>query len=89
MELEECIKDALDDSLQNYTHSVEYIQEKQEINEKLQSFRTGLSDIQKQQFNEIIDAITCSDGMLASEAYMTMRHGTLMPPMAEKMYWPV
>ena len=60
MELEECIKDALDDSLQNYTHSVEYIQEKQEINEKLQSFRTGLSDIQKQQFNEIIDAITVS-----------------------------
>ena len=38
------------------------------------SICTGLSDIQQQQFNEIIDAISDDNSKLASEAYM---HGVV------------
>ena len=74
MELEECIKDAFDDSLDEYTHSEGYVQQQQQINFMLQSFRTGLSDEQKQRFNKILDAISTSNGQLASEAYL---HGVV------------
>lgn len=58
MELEECIKDAFDASLEEYMKSKDYISERQRTTEKLKTFRAGLSDIQQQQFNEIIDAIS-------------------------------
>lgn len=74
MELEECIKDAFDASLEEYMKSKDYIAERQKTTEKLKTFRAGLSDIQKQQFNEIIDAISDENSKLASEAYM---HGVV------------
>lgn len=74
VELEECIKDAFEDSLKNYTQSDEYTKEKQSADEKLAAFRNGLSDIQKQQFNEMMDAVTTVSSMLASEAYL---HGVV------------
>lgn len=70
LELEKCIKDAFDASLEEYMKSKEYIVERQKTTEKLKSFRAGLSDIQKQQFNEIIDAISDDNSKLASEAYI-------------------
>lgn len=70
MELEECIKDAFDASLEEYMKSKDYIAERQKTTEKLKTFRAGLSDIQQQQFNEIIDAISDDNSKLASEAYM-------------------
>ena len=70
MELEECIKDAFDASLEEYMKSKDYIAERQRTTEKLKTFRAGLSDIQQQQFNEIIDAISDDNSKLASEAYM-------------------
>lgn len=74
VELEECIKDAFEDSLKNYTQSDEYTKEKQSADEKLAAFRNGLSDIQKQQFNEMMDTVTTVSSMLASEAYL---HGVV------------
>lgn len=74
MELEECIKDAFDASLEEYMKSKDYIAERQKTTEKLKTFRAGLSDIQKQQFNEIIDAISDENSKLASEVYM---HGVV------------
>ena len=65
MELEECIKDAFDASLEEYMKSKDYISERQRTTEKL---------IQQQQFNEIIDAISDDNSKLASEAYM---HGVV------------
>lgn len=40
----------------------------------MKTFRAGLRDIQQQQFNEIIDAISDDNSKLASEAYM---HGAV------------
>lgn len=74
MELEECIKDAFDASLEEYMKSKDYISERQRTTEKLKTFRAGLSDIQQQQFNEIIDAISDDNSKLASETYM---HGVV------------
>ena len=74
LELEECIKDAFDASLEEYMKSKDYIAERQKTTEKLKTFRAGLSDIQQQQFNEIIDAISDDNSKLASEAYM---HGVV------------
>lgn len=73
MELEECIKDAFDASLEEYMKSKDYISERQRTTEKLKTFRAGLSDIQRQQFNEIIDAISDDNSKLASEAYIRKR----------------
>lgn len=42
--------------------------------ERLKTFRAGFSDIQKQQLNEIIHAISDDNSKLASEAYM---HGVV------------
>lgn len=74
LELEECIKDAFDASLEEYMKSKDYISERQRTTEKLKNFRAGLSDIQQQQFNEIIYAISDDNSKLASEAYM---HGVV------------
>lgn len=74
MELEECIKDAFDVFLEEYMKAKDYIAERQKTTEKLKSFRAGLSDIQKKQFNEIIDTISDDNSKLASEAYM---HGVV------------
>ena len=74
LELGECIKDAFDASLEEYMKSKDYIAERQKTTEKLKTFRAGLSDIQQQQFNEIIDAISDDNSKLASEAYM---HGVV------------
>jgi len=70
VEIEEYIKDAFEDSLHYFTQTHEYKQERNEVNNMIISFRIGLSDIQQIQLNEIIDAITISDGKLASEAYL-------------------
>lgn len=67
MELEECIKDVFDAFLEEYMKSKDYISERQRTTEKLKTFRAGLSDIQQQQFNEIIDAISDDNSKLASE----------------------
>lgn len=72
--LEECIKNSFDESLKDYIQSEAYEQEQEKIDEKVRSFRVGLSNEQKQQFNEILDAITTEDGKLALQAYM---HGTV------------
>lgn len=65
MELEECIKDAFDASLEEYMKLKDYIAERQKTTKKLKTFRAGLSDIQKQQLNEIIDAISDENSKLA------------------------
>lgn len=74
LELEECIKDAVEESMNGYIQSEEYVQQKQQINCMLQAFRSGLSKIQKQQLNNMLDAISNCDGMFASEAYL---HGVV------------
>ena len=74
VEIEECIKDAFDDSMQIFIQTEEYKHERDEINDMIISFRTVLSAARQLQFNEIIDAITVADSKLASEAYM---HGVV------------
>lgn len=74
LELEECIKDAIEESMSEYVQSEGYVLQKQQVNTMLQAFRSGLSDIQKQQLNSMLDAISNCNGMFASEAYL---HGVV------------
>lgn len=74
MELEECIKDALEESMQAYIHSEKYQEQKQEINDLITDFRGSLSESQKVKFNVILDAMSNQNSMFASEAYM---HGVV------------
>ena len=67
MELEECIKDALEESMQAYI-------QKQSVNDMVADFRDGLSESQVRKFNAILDAMTDQNSMFASEAYM---HGVV------------
>ena len=74
MELEECIKDALEESMQAYIHSEKYQEQKQEINDLITDFRGSLSVSQQAKFNAILDAMSNQNSMFASEAYM---HGVV------------
>ena len=74
MELEECIKDAVEESMKDYIQSLDYLERRQQINKMLQLFRIGLSDEQKQQLNEMLNVISSCDGLFASEAYL---HGVV------------
>lgn len=74
MELEECIKDALEESMQAYIHSEKYQEQKQEINDLITDFRGSLSESQKAKFNAILDAMSKQNSMFSSEAYM---HGVV------------
>ena len=74
MELEECIKDALEESMQAYVLSEKYQEQKQGINDMITDFRGGLSESQKVKFNVILDAMSNQNSMFASEAYM---HGVV------------
>ena len=74
MELEECIKDAFDDSLKEYTQSEEYIKQQQHITDMLTIFRARLDNKQMQEFNILLDEIGSFNGRLASEAYL---HGVV------------
>ena len=74
VEIEECIKDAFEDSMQLFVQTEEYKKERDEINDMIITFRAMLDVNRQLQFNEIIDAITVADGKLASEAYL---HGVV------------
>lgn len=74
MELEECIKDALEESMQAYIHSEKYQQQKQRVDDMVTYFRDGLSESQIRKFNAILDAISDQNSTFASEAYM---HGVV------------
>lgn len=74
MELEECIKDALEESMQAYIHSEKYQQQKQIVDDMVTVFRDGLSESQIRKFNAILDAISDQNSTFASEAYM---HGVV------------
>lgn len=74
MELEECIKDALEESMQAYVLSEKYQEQKQGINDMITDFRGSLSESQKVKFNVILDAMSNQNSMFASEAYM---HGVV------------
>lgn len=74
MELEECIKDALEESMQAYIYSEKYQEQKQSVNDMVADFRDGLSESQVRKFNAILDAMTDQNSMFASEAYM---HGVV------------
>lgn len=75
LELEECIKDAVEDSMKEYMQSEEYVQQKQEkADDMISSFRINLHADQQLQLNKIIDVITSIDGNIALEAYI---HGVV------------
>lgn len=74
MELEECIKDALEESMQAYIHSEKYQEQKQGIDDMITDFRGSLSESQKAKFNALLDAMSNQNSMFASEAYM---HGVV------------
>lgn len=74
VEIEECIKDAFEDSMQLFVQTEEYKKERDEINDMIITFRAMLDVNRQLQFNEIMDAITVADGKLASEAYL---HGVV------------
>ena len=66
MELEECIKDALEESMQAYIRSEKYQEQKQSVNDMVADFRDGLSESQIRKFNAILDAMTDQNSMFAS-----------------------
>lgn len=70
MELEECIKDALEESMQAYIHSEKYQEQKQVVDDLLIDFRCGLNEEQQKKFNVLLDAMSNLNSMFASEAYM-------------------
>jgi negative regulator of replication initiation len=70
MELEECIKDALEETMKTYIASDEYVSNRQKVNRLLVALREQLSAEQNADLNHVIDAITVSDGAFASEAYL-------------------
>lgn len=74
MELEECIKDALEESMKPYISSDEYVKNKQKITAMITVLRRKLRTEEQAEFNRLLDAITVSDGTFASEAYM---HGVV------------
>ena len=74
MELEECIKDALEDSMQAYIHTDKYQEQKQKVDCFVEDFRNSLSEDQITKFNVVLDAISEQNSMFASEAYM---HGVV------------
>lgn len=74
MELEECIKDAIDESMKEYICSDEYITQQQEISELQKALKERLSEKQQNTLNQLLDRISTCDGQLAAEAYM---HGVV------------
>ena len=74
MKLEEYIKDGFDDSLRDFIQSEEYRVQKQQENNLFKELQYGMSDAQKKQFNLFLDALTTSNSMLLSEAYL---HGVV------------
>ena len=74
MKLEEYIKDGFDDSLREYIQSEEYRTQKQPENNLLKELQYGMSEVQKKQFNLFLDAVTASNSMLLSQAYL---HGVV------------
>lgn len=74
MKLEEYIKDGFDDSLRDFIQSEEYRIQKQQENNLLKELQYGMSEVQKKQFNIFLDAVTTSNSMLLTEAYL---HGVV------------
>lgn len=70
MELEECMKDAIDDSMKAYINSEAYQEQKKEINQMLSDIRLMLSKEQNEMLNKLINAIGRCDSGFASEAYV-------------------
>ncbi len=74
MELEECIKDALEESMQAYIHSEIYNEQKQAVDGLIMEFRCSLNEVQKMKFNLILDSLSNLNSMFTAEAYM---HGVV------------
>lgn len=70
MELEECMKDALEESMQSYRTSPEYMERRHEIADNIALFKKSLTTQQVQQLNNILDCISTCDAGFASEAYV-------------------
>lgn len=70
MELEECIKDALEESMQAYINSEKYQEQKQQVNLAIRDFQSQLSESQIAEFIKVLDSISAQHSMFASEAYM-------------------
>lgn len=70
MELEECIKDAIDVSMKAYIDSETYQEQQKEINKMLNDLRLRLSNEEKEMLNRLVNAIGRCDAGFASEAYV-------------------
>ncbi len=70
MELEECIKDALEESMQAYVKSEKYQEQKQKVNTAIDKFQSHLDKSQVAEFIKVLDSISAQHSMFASEAYM-------------------
>ncbi len=74
MKIDECMKDALDDSMKDYNLSDESMQRRHEINHMISSLRLSLSADQSKQLNRLLKAIDKDERLYASEAYL---HGVV------------
>lgn len=70
MEVAECIKDGFDAAMKSYLQSNEYQQGQQQIKTKTAELRVLLNECQQKKLNELLNAITTVNGLLAAEAYM-------------------
>lgn len=70
MELEEHIKDSIDDSMKNYIESDTYKDQCKHIHNQILELRSELNEKQQQQLNSLIDAIGNCNSSFASEAYL-------------------
>lgn len=69
MELEECIKDAVDASMQKYSNSEAYLDRRAVLDANITSFKSGLDQEQSKSLEHILDQLSTEYGLCAAEAY--------------------
>ena len=74
MELEECIADALDVSMQGYTKEEKQVTDRNDIVEMTDKLKAELSGPQADKLISLLNAVNMYDGRFASEAYV---HGVV------------
>ena len=68
--LESYIADSMDESMQPYIESDEYLNQRAAINQKLICFRNGLTETQQKDFNHLLNMMNDAHAEFAAKAYV-------------------
>ena len=67
--LEAYISDSIDEAMEPYTSSQEYLESKKAVNDRITAFRNSLPDQQKEEFNQLLNMIDNANGEFCAKAY--------------------